>query len=178
MRQMASPMHQHGHKGRMELQGWRKPQIIWNDCYLMPSPVYYIQNIIHCPFFKRSHWDCPYLLFSITHLVSLAWGKYKVEALKIYCSGLLLKRDSGTYCATLVSPPCPVFCNVWVLATSSAICVGSLCLLGFCLKSSKTVTNFPKHSPCLWCDSLSPHSHSKFAHFFRPVKHLLLNAKK
>lgn len=50
-------------------------------------------NILFCCFFKRSPWDCLYLLFSIMKIVSLAWGKHKVKMLKIYCSGLLLKRD-------------------------------------------------------------------------------------
>lgn len=66
------------------------------------------------------------------------------KMLKTYISGSLLKRDSGTYCATLVSPPCPVFCNVWVLTTSPAICAGSLCLLGFCSESSTAIAHYPK----------------------------------
>lgn len=109
-----------------------------------------LRSILFCCFFTRSPWDYLYLLFSIMKIVSLAWGKHKVEMLKIYCSGLLLKRDFAVrgrpYCAMLVSPPCPGFCNVGVLAKSFAICAGPLCLLGFCLKPSKTITNFPKHS--------------------------------
>lgn len=95
-------------------------------------------------FFKSSHQDCPSLLFSIIHVVSLLWRNHKIETLKTYSSGLLLKRDSGTYCATLVSTPCPVFCNVWVLTTSPAICAGSLCLLGFCLETSTAIAHCPK----------------------------------
>lgn len=95
-------------------------------------------------FFKSSHQDCPYLLYSIIQIASLIWRNHKVEILKTYSSGLLLKRDSGTYCATLMSPPCPVFCNVWVLTTSPAICAGSLCLLGFCSESSTAIAHCPK----------------------------------
>lgn len=95
-------------------------------------------------FFKSPHQDCSYLLFSIIQVVSLIWRNHKVEMLKTYISGSLLKRDSGTYCATLVSPPCPVFCNVWVLTTSPAICAGSLCLLGFCSESSTAIAHYPK----------------------------------
>lgn len=141
-----------------------------------------LHNTLCCCLCEGSLWDCLCLLFSVTKIVSLAWGKYKVEMLIIYFSGLLLKRDViAVWGQSLLCHVC-VSSLSWVLqrlSTSSIFC--NLCRIslsaGFCLKPSSTITNFPKHSLCLCLWFTFPSFSSYISSFSRQVKHLLLNAE-
>lgn len=153
---------------------------------LLPGPTsaasqpWPLHNILFCCLFKRSPWDCLYLLFSIMKIVSLAWGKHKVEMLKIYCSGLLLKRDFTVWGQSLLRV-CLLLVLGFAMHEYFQHLLQSLQDLSVCWASVwnpvQLLQTFQNTVSACVCDSLSPCSHPKFALFLRQVKHLLLNAE-
>lgn len=142
-----------------------------------------LHNTLCCCFCERSLWDCLYLLFSVTKIVSFAWGKHKVEMLIIYFPGLLLKRDviavwgQSLLCHVCVSS---LSCMLQCLSTSSIFC--NLCRIslsaGLLFETQFNYYKLSKtHSLPVSVIHFAPSFPSYISSFSRQVKHLLLNAE-